>query len=94
MITATATSPEGNTSEFSDCWLVNETLTARAIGGGNMVVSWPDNGLQECVLQSSPGLSPPSWSDVTDPHAVHEDGEGHVILPATSSAMFFRVRCP
>lgn len=93
-ITATATSPDGNTSEFSDCCLVNETLTARAGGGGNMVVSWSDNGLEECVLQSSPGLSPPSWSDVTDPPSIHEDGEGHVILPATNSAMLFRVRCP
>jgi len=94
-INATATSPDGNTSEISDCCLVAEPFTMRAVGGGNMVVSWSDNGLQECVLQSSPSLSPPSWSDVTDPPAFHEDGEGHVILPATEAdTMFFRVRCP
>jgi hypothetical protein len=90
VISATATSPDGNTSEFCNCWDIQERFAIR-VSGGDIVVSWPNGG---CTLQFSPTLSPPSWSDVPPSSYNCDGGECSVTLPMQQGAMFFRLSCP
>lgn len=55
--------------------------------GGNVVVSWP---VAPATLQSTVGLVPANWQNVTAPLATNS-GVVSVTLPATNSTLFFRL---
>jgi hypothetical protein len=58
--------------------------------GGNIVVGWPTTALQY-TLQSSPSLSPASWSAVAATPKL-ANGSLSLSLPATNNATFYRLQ--
>ncbi len=68
VVTATASDPNGNTSEFS-AWISALTvppLRLTATNGGALTLSWTNNG-GSFVLQQTYSLTPPiTWSPVTN----------------------------
>ena len=75
-ISATATDPSGNTSEFSDCVTASSELPPRLSitrSGEQITVSWPAATLAGFHLESTIDLTPPiSWSTVTN--TISNDG--------------------
>ncbi len=99
-ISATATDPGENTSEFSVCEIVADSTrlsvsTTQGAGSQQIQIRWP-RVAQDCALQSATNLNPPvAWSEVT--HGITQDNltrtfsvtNGH-----TEANRFFRLSCP
>jgi hypothetical protein len=61
--------------------------------GNELVLSWPAQGTDSFVLQSSASLLPANWSAVaTAP--VTSDGQKRVTVPITGVSGFYRLRAP
>ena len=95
-ITATATSPEGNTSEYTCAFVPAEPITTclsvRQAPAGHVVISWTDDG-HGWGLESSTDLSSTVWNEVT-PQPTCAAGTCSVTVLASEHAMFFRLSCP
>ncbi|MBE0540176.1 MAG: hypothetical protein IH623_02215 [Verrucomicrobia bacterium] len=90
VITATATDPANNTSEFSACVTVLPlpSLSLTLGDGSQMVLSWT-NTATGFVLKVTEDLSPPvSWSTVTNP-PVLSNGQLVVTVNRESNRRFF-----
>lgn len=61
--------------------------------GLHLVVSWPDNGT-DYVLESSPRLTDPIWTPLTETSPVSAAGRRLVILPLRDQERYFRLRFP
>lgn len=58
--------------------------------GPQIVVSWPSDGNDGFQLESSPGLSPPTWAMVINSVSL-TDGSYRVVLPANRVPSFYRL---
>jgi hypothetical protein len=61
---------------------VNSMILTNQLGGGNLTLSW---GNSEAILQSSPSVSPTSWTDIAGP------GVTNSVQSATSANVFYRL---
>jgi hypothetical protein len=103
VVTATATDPNHNTSEFS-AWVPVSTGSGAVISPvptiqlamtspGQLTLSWMDNG-GGFILQQTDSLTPPiSWSTVSD-NPVLEDNLMVMTVNLTNSCVFFRLIAP
>lgn len=66
--------------------VMNITRTA-----GNVILSWPAEGTEAFQLQSTPALSIPVWSALTN-GITATNGTYTVTLPATSAPAFYRLK--
>ncbi len=62
-----------------------------ALVGGRLILSWPSDGTGGFQLESTPVLSPPAWTTVTNALALIS-GHNQVALPATAGRGFYRLR--
>ncbi len=62
-----------------------------ALTGGNFVLSWRGDGTGAAQLQTTLGLSPPAWKDVTNSVSL-ANGVFSVVLPAGARSAFYRLR--
>jgi hypothetical protein len=93
-LTATATSPDKNTSEFSFCKPIANPppMSGSFSDGGMMSLSWPTN-LVGWVLQSTPNLNPPKWQD--DPSKVGMVKGMYIVVETFKpEGAMFRLRSP
>jgi hypothetical protein len=92
VITATATDPFNNTSEFSACIPVSASpaLSMTALGGSQVALTWPTNA-PGFVLKETADLTPAViWTAVTNAPVI-SNGLQVVTLPLASGARFFRL---
>lgn len=91
VVTATATDPDGNSSEFSKCMAVTRTPELQYNynrQSGSFTLSWT-NTPGGFVLKQTPDLSPPvNWSSVTNTITV-QGGMLSVVLPVGQGNMFY-----
>jgi parallel beta-helix repeat protein len=89
VVTATATDPDNNTSEFSTCLPAGAfpTVTCSPGAGGTFNVSWPSVSTS-FVLRQTQSLSPPVvWTLVTNT-VTRLNGQSSVNLPAAPTRFF------
>ncbi len=55
-----------------------------------LVISWPEAGSQDLVLQSSPALVPANWQPVSEQPVV-SDGQRRVTIPTSDTARYFQL---
>ena len=94
-VTAMATDPSNNSSEFSACLPVAGSQTVD-LGfnqvGNQLVLIWPA-AFSGYILESTDNLEPPNWQPVPgNPQIV--DGQNKVTLPIENGNRFFRLRKP
>ncbi len=66
-----------------------QTLVLGAVRSGNtLVFSWPSG----FVLQSTPSLSPPTWTDVTNPATQFVGGQNTVTIGTANGTQYYRIR--
>jgi len=100
VITATATGPNNNTSEFS-AWITNvvpvpplQLAPAGTSGGGDQIAfSWTNNGGSFLLLQTLSLNSPIQWATVTNLPALSNNFEV-VTLNSTNAKAFYRLEAP
>jgi titin len=94
VVTATATDPANNTSEFS-AWIsavIVPKVQSSAISPANGIfsLSWTNNGGSYVLQQTFSLNSPQQWTAVTNTPLV-TNGISVVSLPATNGAAFYRL---
>ena len=90
VVTATATDPAGNTSEFSSCTPVASipSLTLSAAANQQLTLSWP-NTSTGFVLKETSSLSPPiQWTTTTN-SIVNSNGFFMVTVVTTATNRFY-----
>jgi len=95
VVTATATSPANNTSEFSAAAtvLAIPSLRLKALNENQVQISWT-NTSAGLILQQTFSLSPPiQWNNVTN-QPVLGGGNWTANLAKTNSSVFYRLTAP
>ncbi len=92
-ITATATDPDDNTSEFSACVAVSLTaeLTLMRPAPGLMQLTWPAS-VSPSQLQQTADLTPPiQWGPASDVPITLANGKYTAMIGATNGPRYFRL---
>jgi hypothetical protein len=64
---------------------------AAALSGASVTLTWPTNGFSGYKVQASTSLSPANWVNDANP-IVTTNGVFQVTVPASSSALFYRLK--